>query len=451
LLDTLQRAETGPITDEQDFDRKIVAPTVKRIIEEYGIEFPHDRLVNGDDDLADRLFAAGLELATQVGIYCQSTSRRMMWSREELEEGIRFCPSEATIGASNDAVTLRSRSPEDGSSPIISGGPYGVAVPEDLYVPMFSSYAKESVIDAIDPPTLERAYGLPIKGASPWEALAGWREAELTFEVLRRAGRPGLSVGCVGLSTTDLAELSATSYGGFRPTDRHYVAMLAEFKTDYHMLTKIVHISRIGGLIQSFYNPILGGYVGGPEGVALAYVAGAILINQAHMGTTFGSRPEHPFLGCDTTPELIRAMSVAFQAVARSTNLIIHATAGPAGGPGTKTLLLENAAVAINGTVSGVSMIAASMSASGVNPRHASGLDAKICGEVAHAVGDMSRDQADEIVTRLVAAYGPDLDQAPIGQPFEEVYDVETVEPTPQWAAIYDETKEFLVELGVPL
>jgi methylamine--corrinoid protein Co-methyltransferase len=191
--------------------------------------------------------------------------------------------------------------------------------------------------------------------------------------------------------------------------------------------------------------------VGGPEGVALAYVAGAILINQAHMGTTFGSRPEHPFLGCDTTPELIRAMSVAFQAVARSTNLIIHATAGPAGGPGTKTLLLENAAVAINGTVSGVSMIAASMSASGVNPRHASGLDAKICGEVAHAVGDMSRDQADEIVTRLVAAYGPDLHKSPIGKPFEEVYDVSSVEPTPEWAGIYDETKEFLVELGVPL
>jgi methylamine--corrinoid protein Co-methyltransferase len=63
----------------------------------------------------------------------------------------------------------------------------------------------------------------------------------------------------------------------------------------------------------------------------------------------------------------------------------------------------------------------------------------------------MSRDQADEIVTRLVAAYGPDLHKSPIGKPFEEVYDVSSVEPTPEWAGIYDETKEFLVELGVPL
>jgi methylamine--corrinoid protein Co-methyltransferase len=451
LLDTLHRAETGPIVDEREFDRSIVTETIRDVIDEHDIRFPKDRLVNSDDELADRLFEAGLDLASQVGIYCQSTSRRMMWSRSELEEGIRYCPSEAKIGDLNDSATLRARTPEENSSPVISGGPYGVAVPEPLYVPMFLSYAQESVIDAIDPPTLEQAYGLPIKGASPWEALAGWREAELTFEVLKRAGRPGLSVGCVGLSTTDLAELSAASYGGFRPTDRHYVAMLAEFKTNYHMLTKVVHISRIGGLIQTFYNPIYGGFVGGEEGVALAYVAGAILVNQAYMGTTFGSRPEHPFLGCNTTRELVRAMSVAFQAVSRNTDLIIHATAGPASGPGTSTLLLENAAIAINGTVSGVSMIAGSMTASGVNPRHASGLDAKICGEVAHAVGGMSRDQANEIVTQLVAEYEPELEKKPIGKPFEEVYNVETIQPTPEWAGIYGEAKQYLSQLGLDL
>lgn len=449
LLDTLRRSETGPIIDEEEFDRKIVAPTIKNIIKKHNIKFEDGRLVNNDDDLADGVFEAGLELAAHIGIFCQNTSRRMIWTRNELEESIRYCPSEVKIGDLNDSAILRARKPEDESSPVISGGAYGVAVPENLYIPMLLSYARESVIDAIDPPTLERAYGFPIKGASPWEALAGWREADLSFEVLRRAGRPGLSVGCVGLSTTDLAELSAASYGGFRPTDRHYVAMLAEFKTNYHMLTKVVHISRIGGLIQTFYNPIYGGYVGGEEGVALAYVAGAILVNHAYMGTTFGSRPEHPFLGCNTTPGLIRAMSVAFQAVSRNTNLIIHATAGPVSGPGTLTLLLENAAIAVNGTVSGVSMIASSMTASGVNPRHASGLDAKICGEVAHSVKGMSRDQANEIVSKLVELYDPELEKKPIGKPFEEVYDVETVEPTREWMETYNEAKHLLSKFGL--
>ena len=63
LLDTLHRAETGPIVEEKEFDRNIVAPTIKTIAEEHGISFPKDRLVNSDDELADRLFEAGLELA----------------------------------------------------------------------------------------------------------------------------------------------------------------------------------------------------------------------------------------------------------------------------------------------------------------------------------------------------------------------------------------------------
>jgi len=449
LLETLRKAEIGTLIDEKDYDRKVVVPAVKRVIENHKIKFPSDSVISSDDDLADRVFKAGLDLAAEVGIFCQDTSRQMVWTREELLESIRYCPSEVVIGQLNDTARLRARIPEESTVPVISGGAYGTAVPEELYIPVLLSYAKESVIDAIDPPLLERAYKLQIKGDSPWEALAGWREAELSLEVARRAGRPGISLGCVGLSTTDIAELSAASYGGFRTTDRHYVAMLAEFKTNYHMLTKVVHINRIGALAQTFYNPIFGGYVGGEEGVAVAYVAGAILVNQAYMGATFGSRPEHPFLGCNTTPGLIRAMSVAFQAVSRNSNLIIHATAGPASGPGTLSLLLENAAVAINGAVSGVSMIAASMSASGVVPRHCSGLDAKICGEIAHAVGGMTRKEANEIVLQLIKDYEPELEKKPIGRPFEEVYDVEFVEPNQEWRDTYERAKDRLASLGL--
>jgi methylamine--corrinoid protein Co-methyltransferase len=231
--------------------------------------------------------------------------------------------------------------------------------------------------------------------------------------------------------------------------DRHYAAMLGEFKTNYHMLTKVVHVSRIGGLLQSFYNPIYGGYVGGAEGVAVALAAGPILLNQLYMGSTYGARPEHPFLNCNSTSELIWAMSVAFQGVTRNTNLMLHALAGPAGGPGTRTMLLENAAISITGTVSGVSMIAASMSATGTHARHASGLDAKICGETAHAAEGMSREQANEILTKIVPQYESDLENKPIGKPFEEVYNLDTIKPLPEWQTTYDEVKEDLRTLGV--
>ena len=122
-----------------------------------------------------------------------------------------------------------------------------------------------------------------------------------------------------------------------------------------------------------------------------------------------------------------------------------------AAGPGTKSLLYENAALAIANVSSGISVVESCMSASGTNPRHASGLDSKICGEVAHAATGMSRGQADEIVKQLIEKYEQGLDQKPAGKPFEEVYDLETITPTAEWQGIYDEVKVELQQMGLPL
>ena len=93
----------------------------------------------------------------------------------------------------------------------------------------------------------------------------------------------------------------------------------------------------------------------------------------------------------------------------------------------------------------------ASHSAGGAVPRHASGLDAKICGEVVHAVSGMSREQANDLVKRLIPLYEADLATNPQGQPFEEVYDVDNVEPTAEWQGTYDEVRNELVKMGLSL
>jgi methylamine--corrinoid protein Co-methyltransferase len=165
------------------------------------------------------------------------------------------------------------------------------------------------------------------------------------------------------------------------------------------------------------------------------------------MSHTYGTRPEHPFLNCDTTPELLWAMAAAFQALSRHTNLLLAALVGPAGGPGTKTMLYEIAAFAIATAVSGVSLVEGSMSAGGRIPRHVSGLDARLAGEVAHAVSGMSREQANELVKSLLDLYEPELPSKPIGKPFEEVYDIDHVEPTAEWQGTYDEVRGELVNM----
>ena len=49
-------------------------------------------------------------------------------------------------------------------------------------------------------------------------------------------------------------------------------------------------------------------------------------------------------------------------------------------------------------------------SSGGSIPRHASGLDSKICAEVTHAVSGMTRAEVDEIVKQIIPLYVDELD-----------------------------------------
>ena len=451
LLEVLKRAETGPMIEEKDFERKLVAPTARRLVKEYGIQFDGQTIIPSDDDLADRLFQAGMDFAVEVGMYCQDTARRITWSRTEYEDGLRYCPSEVVMGMGRDTVTVKSRLPEDSIRPVASGGPVGVVFPEEMFVPVMAAYAREPMIDLLEPAIIETAYGQQIKAASPWEVVGGWREAELCLETLRQVGRPGMCLACVTLSSTSTGHISAASYGGFRPSDWHHCAVISEMKTNYSLLSKVAHATFIGGHIESYLNPIFGGYFGGPEGVAVGLTAGMILLQQNYMGTTMSVSTAHPSLHCGSTSELLWAQSLAFQAISRNTNMMIASMNKPAGGPGTYSVLYENAAMALTNTVSGLSVVESSMTASGINYKHASPLESKLSAEVAKSSAGVSREEADEIVRRLLALYEPGLKAGPIGKPFDEVYDMKSLQPTPEWLGMYEEVKEELVGMGLPL
>ena len=130
---------------------------------------------------------------------------------------------------------------------------------------------------------------------------------------------------------------------------------------------------------------------------------------------------------------------------------MIATLAGPAGGPGTKTMLYENAAFSLMSIASGVSELLASHSAGGGVPRHGTGLDAHICAEIARTMPGLTREHANEFVAQLVPLYQPELEKKPIGKPFEEVYNIDTVEPSPEWQGLYDEVKGELIKMDLSL
>jgi methylamine--corrinoid protein Co-methyltransferase len=451
MIDTLQRAETGPFMEEAEFERGLIGPEIQKLIKEYNIHYPGDAFVNFDDDLADRVFQASLDLASITGIYNQSTSRRILWSRDEIENGLQNAPSVASLGAGDEQILVTSRKPDDRKRMSVLGGVVGIPFPEDMYLPLMLSFLNQNIFDSVDGPSLETAYGQPIKAGTGWEVLGAWREAELAQKALELASQPGRAVSAVELAPTAMGGLAGVTWGGYRTFDRHHVPMTSELKTNHDLLAIIAHINNLDGVIGAYYNPIFGGHAGGAEGVAILAAAGLILAHQLTKGHTFCTRPTHPFFGCDTTPEILWATSLALQALSRNTNLMSAALAGPAGGPGTKTIIYENAAFALMALSSGASELLASHSAGGAVPRHGSGLDARICVEVARTMSGITREEANQLLNKIVPLYVDDLEKKPVGKPFEEVYDLDSIEPTPDWQGTYDSVREQLIKAGLLL
>jgi methylamine--corrinoid protein Co-methyltransferase len=314
------------------------------------------------------------------------------------------------------------------------------------------SYAQEKILDFIDNASLVSTHGRPIRANSPWEAVGCWQEMKLSFDVIQRANRPGMPIGCAEDSPSAIGELATTTYGAFRPTDWHHASFVSELKTSYAELIKAVHYAHTGSFAHNFYNPIYGGYVGGGPGMAIAIVAGMILMKASYGGITSNPGPSHAHLSCDTYPDMVVSQAVAFQALNRNTNLLTSAFVRPVAGPGTKDILYETAALTLAAVPSGIALMEGVQSAMGRFTAHVSGLEARFMAEVARAASQLTRREADPIVRKLFNKYAAGQKEMRVGKPFQEVYDLDSVTPNPAWLQLYEEVcQEMKQEMGMEM
>jgi methylamine--corrinoid protein Co-methyltransferase len=141
---------------------------------------------------------------------------------------------------------------------------------------------------------------------------------------------------------------------------------------------------------------------------------------------------------------MIPSQAVALQALARNTNLIISGFTRPVAGPMVKDILYEIAAITIAQVVSGISFTKAVHTATGRFALHCTPLEAKFAGVVTHAAEGLSRADADPIVRSLVEKYQDAQKTIQSGKPFTEAYDLESLQPVPEWQAMYDEVLQEL-------
>jgi len=451
LKEILKREETGPLLDANDFLMKRVAANVMKLQKKYDVRWDGKTLLNLDDDMADRCWAAGKELLLATGLYCINSRRVIGFAPGEVEFALRFAPRKVSMGQGKDIVKIRHREVEDRRPPFIFSGPFNADTHENMFVRLNEAFAQERIIDCLFlPGYLKELDGQMIRPNSGLSSRAAVLYGQWSREAVRRAGRPGMPI--CGHSVMALNEIACTNEEwGLRQSDPRAMVFLSELQVDDVTLTRLAYYTAYGCPLYVAFTPLVGGYGGGPDGTAIvavaSFIAGAMLgVDICHLG------PQHIKYKQQTNNHSLFLASLANQAVARNSHIIATTSHTTAGRPGSDQYAYEFAALELTAVTSG-SNVSGPRPADPLGYNDVSPLMARLFAEVAHAAAKLTRAQAVPIVEVLYAKYKDKItfEEAPKGQPFQELYDVDTLIPTPEHQAVYDEVKAELIRLGVPL
>lgn len=447
----VDRAYNGSLCEEKEFNLQKFAPEVKEVVEKYEINYNSQEPVPNDDGLADRVFEAGIELFSNVGTYCTNTGRIMEFTENEIREALRDAPVNPTFGEGKDAKKLVSRRPESDTPPWCFIGAGGAAVSsESILLSLVQAYASISRADSITVPSLTKVDGKRLRSGSPLEIFSCIRTVKLAREALRRAQRPGIAtMNNISTAASDIGKIAGGNFG-VRPSDGMLIGAMAPMQVNFERLNEVAYVLSGGGNIVAETSPLLGGYCGGPEGVAVANVAYhlmSILVLRGSCQLTF---PLHTVQGLNTSRDVLWSISLSSQAISRNSHFPFFSLGYTGAGPMTNMCLYEVAAKEVASVVSGAS-IESNGIAKATEMDHFTPLEPKFSTEVAYAATGMQRLEANKIVNELLDKYEDKLDDPPKGKRYQDCFDIESMKPSQEYLDLYTNMKKELKKLGLPL
>ena len=168
------------------------------------------------------------------------------------------------------------------------------------------------------------------------------QSSTLARSALRKGGRAGLPImNSIASAVSDTAKIAGSQFG-LRPTDGWLIGTMAEMKINFERLNEITYVMNLGGHVVAETAPILGGYCGGPEGVAVSNVAYhliSILLMKGSCQLTF---PIHFNFGWTSVRDILWASSVSAQAISRNSLFPSFINIYVAAGPMTKCACMKS-------------------------------------------------------------------------------------------------------------
>lgn len=454
FVEVLERARVGKLYTPEQWDTEFIPGVTRELLKKHRIEKTYDpeNPVNTDDALADAFFDAGLELAERTGFYCESTRRAISFTSDEILEGANEKLPFIIFGSQPDQATMWARHPEDPRPPFAFLGPLGQVIDEEIWQPVHQSVAQYRVVDGLVPGTLAKIKGRTIRTGSPLETIAGHHEAILTRRAAQAVGRSNMPLCGVETSPAEYGHFGGFGTpGGYTIHDCSIILSVSELRTTYSLMHKAAHLQILGAPIFSGHRSMIGGNVGSPEGCAVTAVAAVllqILVHRAHLpgGSTFDIR----YL-CDSSRESIWSDCISGQAQTRHIHRPVEGMMSVIGGACTEMLLDELVARGVALVVSGRSCIWGVRTGGGAHKNRATGLESKFAAEMLKGAAGMTRKSANELVKQYIPRYEKQLKKPPLGKPFVECFNQNSLQPTEEWMTIYQRKVAELAQAGLKI
>jgi len=450
LLEIVERAKTGRLVKESEFEAKLLPNKLKELATKHDIKRDPEVLIPSDDGLADSVFEAAKELLLDLGVYCNDTGRTVKITEEDLKETLRNLPESIILGSGQERRELRIRTVEDKRPPAFVGGIGGGICSSQNYLNILISIAMEPAVDSICCGSLSEIDGKPIVGRSPIEMHAAQLEADWMRQAANRAGRPGLCLIGSGFEWAAADHASFNPDWGFRSTDAGCPCMIYPMKIDFNMLAKVKHYLDHKMPIHAYSDQLIGGFTRGAEENVISSMA-------HHLANVILNHATYQHVNCqhihynNTSNRLsIWCHNVVGQAIARNTRIITTSECFASAGPCTEMILYEGAAVALS-VVSGTGLGPGICGRATKETDKFTGLEERFFAKAGHACAGMKREDANDIANQLVKKYEHMFDNPPPGKTLNECYDTETMKPTREWLAIYGKVMKDIGELGLKL
>ncbi len=448
LPEIVKRSESGPYMKESDFDMAI-AKRVPELVKQYGLTYDPNVLVPADDDMANRLYQAGMDLFIEMGAYNMSTQRCVLFTRDEVEEAVALAPKDFTVGTGKDAVVMRQRGVESDIPCLIHSGPTGTPCSEQFHPFILESCAQEPLVDCLGGGSISTYMGEKIIPGAPTEILCVQRDAAVAREATRKAGRPGMHINDVASPLTCAGKISTINpEWGLRPTDALLVSQMVEMKINYDQLSRAARMKTVGMHIVDLMTPLVGGLGGGPQGTAIVTIACHLLGVMCYSPSYHIYGHMHLLNSTDTDRMGLWVYSIGGQALALNTPIQSINAIYTQAGLGTEEVLWEIAAASLASTVSGLHQGGVGATG-GSKTDHTSGLENRFNAQVSHSSLGMRREEANGYVLAFLQHYEESHKNPPPGKPFSGLYNLDHLEPTEEWLDIYHRVMEGIVDLGL--